>query len=1206
MSWKLLALCLAVIFLLAACRKKQGSAGESDEFLRLSNVGKAHLDRGEAQAAFDAFARALGLNPNHPDAKLNLANANLLADKYEHAAKLAGEVLAQEPGNPAALYVLGVSFLRQHDFTNAIKNLQQAKDIDIRVNAVSVQLGLAYEALGKFDEALAQYEEIAQFEPNFPGLHFRLSQVYARLNRSADAAAQLQQHQQWLAKNPNANLTAAAIAKCKYTEARIPFELEQPDREGIQVVFADATAEAFSPAGGTKFMGPVGVIDFARNGTNHLLVRDGDSFRLLLNAGGKFGTNEQSFPFTNGGSYTRWLVADLNKDAVPDALVLGDHGVHLFRFATNGMAMETTRFAGLKDFAAVDGLLADLNFRGDLDLVTVSTTGELRIISNLQNMYFVDTTTNAPALSGVRQLATDDWNNDETQDLFLSRGNEGMMLLLKERGGAWSNASVSLSLQRGERRDEEVERAGSALAIGDMNNDLRPDLVVASSNLIAVIHNGATNRASWSPGGFSPGELKLIDYDNDGWLDVFVLNGARDSNPASAENAPNERAGLETRAPSLRVFRNLGANGFRDVTASVGLDKLQGRVNSFAAADFDNDCDTDFVVSLGGGGLHFLRNNGGNKNHQLRLTLQGTRSNSSGLGVRIDVAAGGLRVARRVREWPIEIGVGKHRQLDSVSAQWFELSPSYTDISLTNCEPLRIIELALPTGSCPYLYCWDGERTRFVSDILCSAPLGLPIAPGTYVEADEDEIVRLGDERNFRPRLGAAKPRSADFQSAVSPISNRPRAETAEGMIAGAVVPSAITDTKESGGHYVVQITEELREVLYLDEAKLIVVDHAPRTEVHPTTKMLPGKSSQGFGRHELMALHNRLPLHVAFNDKGADVTRAVSEFDETFASPSKLREPQLRGLAEPHSVTMDFGALPTEKPFVLALTGWLRFGGGMANIAASSYASFPFPFPTVEAEANGAWQLVNVEVGAPSGRAKTILVDLAHKLPAGTRRLRVTAAFEIHWDRIALFERADAVAHVARLAPSRTDLHRRGYSEMTPLPRSGRGHETPIKSEIRNQKSEMEGGLLTLAASMDQHPTLLVPSYDKPHPTPLWRITPGGWATRYGAVDELVAARDNALVLVAGGDELTLEFAADKLPPKAVGVEREFFLFLSGWDKDSDFHVASGTTIEPMPWHGQNDQVYATQSRPAFTNDGWIQKYNTRWVGERVTARRR
>jgi hypothetical protein len=210
------------------------------------------------------------------------------------------------------------------------------------------------------------------------------------------------------------------------------------------------------------------------------------------------------------------------------------------------------------------------------------------------------------------------------------------------------------------------------------------------------------------------------------------------------------------------------------------------------------------------------------------------------------------------------------------------------------------------------------------------------------------------------------------------------------------------------------------------------------------------------------------------------------------------------------------------------------------------------------------------VEVGAPSGRAKTILVDLTGKLPPRARRLRVTTGFEIYWDRIALFERGEKAGRTTLLTATAADLHHRGYSKLHRLADTA----------------------------------MLVPEYEEVESTPLWRITPSGWATRYGAVDELIVSRDNALVAVAGGDELTLEFAADNLPTKGSRMERDFFLWVSGWDKDSDFHVVTGTSIEPWPWHGLDDQNYGRQMRPAFTNDTWIPKYNTRWIGERILSR--
>jgi hypothetical protein len=58
------------------------------------------------------------------------------------------------------------------------------------------------------------------------------------------------------------------------------------------------------------------------------------------------------------------------------------------------------------------------------------------------------------------------------------------------------------------------------------------------------------------------------------------------------------------------------------------------------------------------------------------------------------------------------------------------------------------------------------------------------------------------------------------------------------------------------------------------------------------------------------------------------------------------------------------------------------------------------------------------------------------------------------------------------------------------------------------------------------------------------------------------------------------------------------------GWDKDADFHCELGGQVEPLPWHGLNDQLYGKEPRPDFANDGWKKKYNTRWVGPQTLTR--
>ena len=95
---------------------------------------------------------------------------------------------------------------------------------------------------------------------------------------------------------------------------------------------------------------------------------------------------------------------------------------------------------------------------------------------------------------------------------------------------------------------------------------------------------------------------------------------------------------------------------------------------------------------------------------------------------------------------------------------------------------------------------------------------------------------------------------------------------------------------------------------------------------------------------------------------------------------------------------------------------------------------------------------------------------------------------------------------------------------------------------------------------------------------------------------------------LLNGGDELTLNFAAHKLPPKPAGYVRDFFLYAVGWDKDADFHVKLGTKVEPLPYTGMDDQRYGEQPRPdrLRSMDALMEKYNTRWVGPTILSRER
>ncbi|HEX7862007.1 MAG TPA: tetratricopeptide repeat protein [Verrucomicrobiae bacterium] len=1070
-----------LLFVSLGCKKQSGSGASQNEYVRLMNSGKNYLDQGEAQKALENFQQAVKLTPTDPDAHLNLANAHLRAGNSQQAIAAADEVLKLDQNSAAAHFVKGSAYIRLKNFEEAVKSLQIANRLDPSEPAGAFQLGYAHLQLKQFEEAITPLSDAVRDQPEHPSAHFHLSQALRLAGREQEAEQSLALHQQIAEKNAGQTITPDKLERSKFTQARVPFVLEQPKENGIAVKFVDATQQAFGADAG-KYSGPIAVLDPNHTGTNSLFVLEpGQGFRLLWNSNAVFQPDAEPYPHNPEAKYTKMLVGDMQNDRFEDVVVLSDRGAHIFKFATNGMAMDVAPFSRLQGLAATDGALADLDFTGKLDLLAVTAnTNDVRLYRQFGPLLFTDITRTSgiPAnLTSALRLAIDDWPKDEMMDVIVTRTGAAPLLLAKERGGLLVATNVA------------NWPGAQIVTTGDLNNDLRTDFISFSGGKLRVTFHGTGEQKEFGSPDANVRALAVQDYDNDGWLDVWAIGD------------------------QITIFRNYGQLGLKAV--DLGLAGLQGKFASIEFADFDVDGDSDAIITIEGGGLKYLRNDGGNANKQLKLRLLGNRSNASALGVKVEVTSGGLRLIRTVQKLPVEIGVGSNTNLESVVVHWFNLAASNVDIPVEPTQQLAIFELILPEGSCPYMYAWDGKKFRFVTDLLGAAPIGLPVADGVIIQSDPDEYAWIGNETNF-----VAK-----------------------------------------DGYYTVQITEELREALYLDDAKLVVVDHPPQTEVHPTDKLMPRKP---FPPSTLAAVQNEHPLLKAESLSGRDVTDLLKLEDTRRVSPEKLRDPQKRGLAETHGVILDFGPLQTDRPLVLVLNGWLRFGGGMANINASHDPNLPFPFPRLEAEVNGAWKPVEVTVGAPAGKTKTIMADLTGRLPSGARRLRLTTAFEIHWDRIALFERAnDSELKIVHLAPDHTDLHWRGFSVFEDL-------------------------------SWDWP---LTPDYNRVEPNPKWRITPGGWCTRYGDVSELIARRDEGMVVMNGGDELTLRWAVSSLPPKTPGHARQFFIYTDGWDKDSDFHVRAGTTIEPLPWHGMDDQLYPNQPRPKFPSDELHRKYNTRWV---------
>ena len=133
--------------------------------------------------------------------------------------------------------------------------------------------------------------------------------------------------------------------------------------------------------------------------------------------------------------------------------------------------------------------------------------------------------------------------------------------------------------------------------------------------------------------------MAFVDYDNDGWPDLFLVNGH--VYPEAKD------AGFKQRR---LLFRNRAGRRFEDVSLTSGEGvsaEWSGR--GLAAGDYDNDGDVDLLIMNMNDRPSLLRNEGGNRNRFLNVRLVGTKSNRSAIGARVKVTAAGRTQVNEVR-----------------------------------------------------------------------------------------------------------------------------------------------------------------------------------------------------------------------------------------------------------------------------------------------------------------------------------------------------------------------------------------------------------------------------------------------------------------------------------------------------------------------------------------------------------------------------
>ncbi|MFN9786588.1 MAG: FG-GAP-like repeat-containing protein, partial [Planctomycetia bacterium] len=375
-----------------------------------------------------------------------------------------------------------------------------------------------------------------------------------------------------------------------------------------------------------------------------------------------------------------------------------------------------------------------------------------------------------------------------------------------EKGGAYTDATEGSGLPTGE------DLAWCVAEDIDGDNDV--DFLFGGPRVVWVadsLRAGKFRRVEAPWDGFAGAERAplVADLDGDARPDV-VLSGAENSflPQRGSRRALKSASGAAWRAEdwdnsgALDLLWRQDANGQLAGLLDAGTAAERAWKGSlplvaplWTSGDLDGDAGLD-LVSLQGPDLSVWRNDGP-RGKAVRLSYRGARDNRRAVGAVLEYRARG--VYRRIywRGEPQLAGVGDSERIDVLRLTWPNgVVSTQLDLPLQPTAGVDDFEAALDgmiqpsgqIGSCPFLYTWNGRAFEFISDVLGITPLGLPIAPGMHVPPDHDEYVLVKGEQ---------------------------------------LVP-------DEEGRLVLQFTEELREVTYLDHAKLLAVDHPADSEIFP------------------------------------------------------------------------------------------------------------------------------------------------------------------------------------------------------------------------------------------------------------------------------------------------------------------------------------------------------------------------------------
>jgi tetratricopeptide (TPR) repeat protein len=663
---------------------------------------------------------------------------------------------------------------------------------------------------------------------------------------------------------------------------------------------------------------------------------------------------------------------DWDYDFRTDFMLAGAGGLRLFAQAEPGTFRDVSGELGLEsallDLDYHGAWAVDIEADGDLDLVVAPRDSSPSVLRNNGDGTFEPVAAYA-GLAGVRHFSWSDLDGDGDPDAAFLDASGTLHVYSNLRGGRFEPRALP-----------PIETTLAAITTGDIDDNGSIDLAMLGTDGRLLQLTDRNQGRDWALAAWSswermpdsaPGDafLRTADMDNNGTLDVV------------ASVAGQTRIWLENgTTDAVVVGPQLALTDLADLNADGRVDVLGIDANG-RAMWAENSGSLDYGWQI----IRLAANrNGGDQ-----------RINSLAAGSEVEIRTGRLTQRRLAVGRPLHFGLGDQRIAEVVRIVWPN-GAVQTDYDLranTTIEAEQRLK-----GSCPFVFAYDGEGMRFVTDFLWRSPLGLRInAQDTAGQLQTEDWVRIdGDQLQARD------------------------------------------------GYYELRITADLWETHFFDHVSLLIVDHPETREVfvderfaHPQPPLAATVTTPP------------RPLNQVWDHRGKPVSELVAARDGRYVDSFALG--RFQGLAEPHWIEAELpDDVPRQAGLTLIANGWVYPTDSSLNVAIGQGAhARPEGLVLEVTDADGRWQPARADLGFPAGKKKTVLIDLdGIFLPGAPRRFRLRTNLEVYWDFLGwgIRDTSDSIES-QRISADLAELRYRGFSVMRQASR--RAPDLPVYSEL-------------------------------------------------------------------------------------------------------------------------------------------------------------